>query len=305
MFDLNETLSAIKNRELRALSRLISSAENREPSLYPLLKELYDRTGHARVLGFTGPPGAGKSTLMSGLIRNVREKKKTVAFIAVDPVSPYTGGALLGDRIRLADHFNDPDVYIRSLSTRGKLGGLSLATRQVVHLADAFGFDYIFIETVGVGQSEVDIRHLADLTTVVLVPESGDSIQTLKAGILEIADLLLVNKADRPGATELEGELKAMLHLSNKDSVPVLMTSQNEPKSVAGLFKTLDDQWSIREKEVKERRVQANKVGARELLEAHLARETQAFIQKSAGSEKNPYEFLLSFAKKHPPGSLF
>ena len=164
-----KALAAFRKKEVRALSRFISRAEDRDPTLYPVLAELFSETGKANVIGITGPPGAGKSSLVNAFVKFAREEKKSVAVIAVDPVSPFTGGALLGDRIRLLDHFNDPNVYIRSLSTRGKLGGLSLATREVVHLADAYGFDYVLIETVGVGQSEVDIRNLADLTLVVQI----------------------------------------------------------------------------------------------------------------------------------------
>lgn len=199
-----DILESFNNREIRALSRLISKAENRETeSLYEILASLYTKLGRAKRVGFTGPPGAGKSSLISRLIQIARNKKETAAVVAVDPVSPFTGGALLGDRIRLSDHYNDPGVYIRSLSTRGKLGGLSLATREVTHLLDAFGFDRIFIETVGVGQSEVEVRKMVPLTVVVLVPESGDAIQTLKAGILEVGNLFVVNKSDRGGADKV------------------------------------------------------------------------------------------------------
>ena len=196
-----------------ALARAVSIVENHRPGFDRLLAQLQTRIGGARRLGLTGPPGAGKSTLTTELTRAYRAAGLTVGIIAVDPTSPFTGGALLGDRIRMESVALDPGVYIRSMATRGSLGGLAAATREVADVLDAFGLDRILIETVGVGQTELDIARTADTSLVILVPESGDSIQTLKAGLMEIADILVVNKADRPGADRLRNELELMLGL--------------------------------------------------------------------------------------------
>jgi LAO/AO transport system kinase len=194
-----------------ALARAISIVENHRAGSDALLGTLHPRLGRARRIGVTGPPGAGKSTITAGLARHYRGEGLTVGIVCVDPTSPFTGGALLGDRIRMEDVALDPGVYIRSLATRGSLGGLSAATREVCDVLDAFGIDRLLIETVGVGQSELEVARTADSSLVILVPESGDSIQTLKAGLMEIADVFAVNKADRPGADRLRTEIELML----------------------------------------------------------------------------------------------
>ncbi|HKN67426.1 MAG TPA: methylmalonyl Co-A mutase-associated GTPase MeaB [Gemmatimonadaceae bacterium] len=196
-----------------ALARAVSVVENHRPGFDRLLATFHSRLGRARRIGLTGPPGAGKSTITSSLVAAYRAEGRSVGVIAVDPTSPFTGGALLGDRIRMESVALDPGVFIRSMATRGSLGGLAAATREVADVLDAFGIERILIETVGVGQSELDIARTADSSIVVLVPESGDSIQTLKAGLMEIADIFVVNKADRPGADRLRHELELMLGL--------------------------------------------------------------------------------------------
>jgi len=195
--------------DARTLARAATWIEARRPEAETLLKELFPKTGHALILGITGPPGAGKSTLVNQLTAKLREQKKTVAILAVDPTSPYSGGAILGDRIRMLQHHADPGVFIRSMATRGWLGGLARAATETTLLLDAAGFDVVMIETVGVGQDEVEVARLAGVTAVVLVPGMGDDVQTIKAGIMEIADVFVINKADQPGADKLENDLKA------------------------------------------------------------------------------------------------
>jgi LAO/AO transport system kinase len=209
--DRSSLLAAFDAQKPAALARAVSMVENQRDGFEQLLSTLHPRVGRARRIGITGPPGAGKSTLTTRLVSEYRAAGKRVGVIAVDPTSPFTGGALLGDRVRMESVALDPGVYIRSLATRGSLGGISSATRSVADVLDAFGFDRIIIETVGVGQSELEVARAADTTVVILVPESGDSIQALKAGLMEIADIFVVNKADRPGAERVRNDIELML----------------------------------------------------------------------------------------------
>ena len=199
--------------KIRALARAVSIVENNRPGIDEILSELHPRLGRARRIGITGPPGAGKSTITTLVAREFRNAGLTVGIVCVDPTSPFTGGALLGDRVRMESVALDEGVFIRSMATRGSLGGLAATTREVADVLDGFGFDRVIIETVGVGQSELDVARTADTTVVVLVPESGDSIQTLKAGVMEIADVFVVNKSDRPGADRLRNDVELMLGL--------------------------------------------------------------------------------------------
>jgi LAO/AO transport system kinase len=214
-----ELLERFRGRQRAALARVISIVENQREGFHAVLHELHTGAAGSRLIGITGPPGAGKSTITAALIERFRGRGQTVGVIAVDPTSPYTGGALLGDRIRMNEVAQDDGVFIRSMATRGALGGLAAATREVIDVVAAYGFDVILVETVGVGQSELDIAAAADSTVVVLVPESGDSIQTMKAGLMEAADLFVVNKADRPGAPRLAREVEMMLHLRLGDAM--------------------------------------------------------------------------------------
>lgn len=218
--------------------------ENHAPGWSELLKSLFAYTGKARIIGMTGPPGAGKSTLVDQLAKHYRKENRTVGIIAVDPTSPYTGGAILGDRIRMQDHFSDPGIYIRSMATRGSLGGLARTTADVATVLDASGRDLILIETVGVGQDEIDIVRLADITVVMLVPGMGDDVQTIKAGIMEISDIFVINKSDREGAERVEREIRAMQSLATRSdnwTPPIVKTVASEGVGVKELASAIAD----------------------------------------------------------------
>jgi LAO/AO transport system kinase len=228
----------IRQGDVRALARAISMIEDGRPESIALLKALFPFSGRARVIGLTGAPGAGKSTLVDQLAREYRTQQRTVGIIAVDPTSPYSGGAILGDRIRMQAHHADPGIYIRSMATRGFLGGLARATTDVSTVLDASGKDLVLIETVGVGQDEVDIVRLADITVVILVPGMGDDVQTIKAGIMEIADIFVINKSDREGAERVEREIRAMQTLAIRPdqwTPPVIKTVATEGKGISEL----------------------------------------------------------------------
>ncbi len=227
--------------EKRALGRAISLVENDDPEGWELVREVYPRTGRAEVVGFTGPPGVGKSTLIGALVGSARGRDREVAVLSIDPSSPFTQGALLGDRIRLVDHFLDPGVFIRSMASRGSLGGLSEASLQAALLMDAAGKDDVFLETVGVGQAEVDIIDHADTIVLVLSPGSGDSIQALKAGVMEIPDVIVVNKADHPLAESMVRDVRGVLSLGPPQSwsIPIVRTRAENGEGVEELVEQM------------------------------------------------------------------
>jgi LAO/AO transport system kinase len=244
--DLQVWIEQLRSGDIRALARAISVVENHAPGWSDLLKVLFPYSGHARIIGLTGSPGAGKSTLVDQLARFYRagggarnnEAKRSIGIIAVDPTSPYTGGAILGDRIRMQEHFADPGIYIRSMATRGSLGGLAHTTADVATVLDASGRDLVLIETVGVGQDEIDIVRLADVTVVILVPGMGDDVQTIKAGIMEIADIFVINKSDHEGADRVEREIRALQSLALRHdgwTPPIVKTVASEGTGVKEL----------------------------------------------------------------------
>jgi LAO/AO transport system kinase len=239
---LQSWVDRVRAGEVRALARVISTIEDNRPESRELLKALFNYTGRARVIGMTGAPGAGKSTLVDQLARHYRKAEKNIGIIAVDPTSPYTGGAILGDRIRMQAHHADPGIYIRSMATRGNLGGLARATTDAATVLDAAGKDLVLIETVGVGQDEIDIVRLADVTVVILVPGMGDDVQTIKAGIMEIADIFVINKSDRDGADRVEREIRSMQSLAiraDKWTPPIVKTVASEGKGISELADTI------------------------------------------------------------------
>jgi LAO/AO transport system kinase len=247
-----ETLAAgVRAGDRRALARAITLVENSEPLAYDLVRDLYPETGGAYAIGVTGPPGVGKSSLISSLVRHVRAQELTVGVISVDPSSPFTKGALLGDRIRLADHFLDPGVFIRSMGTRGHLGGLAEATLQALLILDAAGKEIVFLETVGAGQSEVEVIGIADTVVLVLMPGSGDSVQALKAGIMEIPDVIAINKMDHPSAKTMLNEVRSILSLDRERAwrPPIVLTEATRGENVEELWSKIEAHRAFLESE--------------------------------------------------------
>ena len=238
--------SALSVEGVRGLARAIRMLDDDPVRGRELIREVYPRTGRAWVIGVTGPAGVGKSTLINQLIRRFRDRKRKVGVIAVDPTSPYSGGAILGDRIRMQDHESDPGVFMRSLATRGRMGGLSRSTFDIIDLLDAYGMDVIMVETVGVGQDEVDIARVAHTTVLTLVPGLGDDVQALKAGIMEIADIFVINKRDRPGAERMKQELEAILALGDfqdRRRPPIVLVQANQGLGVEELEQVLEEHY--------------------------------------------------------------
>jgi LAO/AO transport system kinase len=247
-----ETLAeGVRAGDRRAVARAITLVENSDPLAYELVRDLYPETGGAYTIGITGPPGVGKSSLISSLVRHLRAQERTVGVVSVDPSSPFTKGALLGDRIRLADHFLDPGVFIRSMGTRGHLGGLAEATLQAMLVLDAAGKELIFLETVGTGQSEVEVIGVADTILLVLMPGSGDSIQALKAGIMEIPDVIAINKSDHPAAKTMLNEVRSILSLDRERpwKPPIVLTEATRDERVPELWEKVEEHRAFLEGE--------------------------------------------------------
>jgi LAO/AO transport system kinase len=284
--------------EGRALARAISLVENREPDGDALVAELFPRTGRARIVGFTGPPGVGKSTLIGALTGHLRAAEREVGVLSIDPSSPFTQGAVLGDRIRLADHFLDPGVFIRSMATRGSLGGLAEAALQAALLMDASGKDDILLETVGVGQAEIDIVDHADTVVLALMPGSGDSIQALKAGVMEIPDVIVVNKCEHPLADTMVREVRSVLALGPQRSwrVPVVKTEAAKGVGVEALAESIDEHRSHIEAEgtLEERRARNLRAEVIGIASARLRRD----LERRAHSDPAFAELLESVVRR-------
>jgi LAO/AO transport system kinase len=247
---LEELVAGIRGGDSRAVARAISLVENGDAVAYPLVRELYPETGRATIVGVTGPPGAGKSSLIAALVAHVRAGDRTVGVVSVDPSSPFSHGALLGDRIRLSDHFLDPGVFIRSMGSRGHLGGLAETTLQAVLLLDASGRDVVFVETVGAGQSEVEVTGIADTVLLVLMPGSGDSVQALKAGIMEIPDVIAINKLDHPAAKTMLSEVRSIVGLADRERrPPIVLTEALRGENVPELWSKLEEHRSALERD--------------------------------------------------------
>lgn len=301
---------------MRAIARAISAIEDSSAESHELLRALFPHSGKARIIGLTGAPGAGKSTLVDQLAREYRRQSKTIGIVAVDPTSPYTGGAILGDRIRMQAHYADDGIYIRSMATRGFLGGLARTTADVATALDAAGKDLILIETVGVGQDEIDIVRLADITIVILVPGMGDDVQSIKAGIMEIADIFVINKSDREGADRVEKEIRAMQSLALRHDAwtpSIVRTVASEGTGIAELAqaiaayeKYLSEKGLLLEKKIsnwRERLVEMlrerllHELMSRKLTEKAIA----AYAAEIANHQRDPYtlvdEIVRDFGK--------
>jgi len=299
-------ISEVRSGDPRALARVISTVENHAPGWLELLKALFPHSGHARTIGLTGAPGAGKSTLVDQLAKHYRKENRTVGIIAVDPTSPYTGGAILGDRIRMQEHFSDPGIYIRSMATRGSLGGLARTTADVAMVLDASGRDLVMVETVGVGQDEVDVVRVADITVVILVPGMGDDVQTIKAGIMEIADIFVINKSDHDGAERVEREIRALQSLAVRAdnwTPPIVKTVATAGDGVKEVAATISQYQSYLQKQnlLVRRRIQNWETRLLEMLRDRLLEKARSlmsdgdlsrFAAEIAEHKRDPYSVI-------------
>lgn len=307
-----DVIDSIQRQDKRIIARLITRIENEVVHTQGILEQLYPLTGKAFVVGMTGPPGVGKSTLVDGLITHLRSLQKTVAVVAIDPSSPFTGGAILGDRVRMTNHALDQGVFIRSMGTRGKQGGVAHCTREVVHVLDAAGYDVIFVETVGVGQAELDVMNLADSVVVVLHPESGDMVQVLKAGIMEVSDVFLINKADLKGADRLEAQVHDMIGLvktSQEWSPPVLKVVAKNGQGIEEIWESvlLHRAYNQENGDWLKRREEKIQHEVREMITTHIYQhiekkiqhnEFTANVQEVVARERNPYEIAQKWVSR-------
>ena len=304
---IEDLVRRIRGGEICALSRAISTVEDHTPESKELLKALFPYSGNAMLLGLTGSPGAGKSTLVDQVARAYRKQGKTIGVVAVDPTSPFSGGAILGDRIRMQSHHADAGIFIRSMATRGSLGGLASTTADVATVLDASGRDIVMIETVGVGQDEVDIVRLADVTIVVLVPGMGDDVQTIKAGIMEIADIFVINKADRDGAERVEREIRAMQSLATRHddwTPPIVKTVASDGSGIEELVQAIEKYHSFLEQSdrARQRRIENWRVRIAEMLRDALFQrvlsyylsegEATRYAAEVADHKRDPYSLV-------------
>ncbi len=297
--DRRNWIKQFEKGEIRALARVITLIENGEGEIPAQLKALFSRVGRAFRVGVTGPPGAGKSTLVDGLSMLYRAEGRTVGIIAVDPTSPFSGGALLGDRVRMNRAGGDPGVYIRSMATRGSLGGLAEAALDAADVMDAFGKDVVILETVGVGQSELDIARAADSTIVVLVPESGDGVQAMKAGLMEIGDIFVLNKADRPAADRAVEELKSALELkagANTWKPPVISAIAHKGEGLPELLEVLKSHYrhlaergGLKVKRLSRRRERIRQIVEGELHHRFWNESRKQMLEEALGRDENPF----------------
>lgn len=307
--DRSAWIEQFEQGDVRALSRVISWVENGNGDIPAELKPIFSRVGRAFRIGITGPPGAGKSTLVDGLAMLCRTEGRTVGIIAVDPTSPFSGGALLGDRVRMNRAGLDSGIFIRSMATRGSLGGLAEASLDAADVLDAFGKDMVILETVGVGQSELDVARAADSTVVVLVPESGDGVQAMKAGLMEIGDIFVLNKADRPGADRAAEELKSALELKNIAGTwrpPVLLTIAHKGDGVPELLNVLKRHWrtlaesgALKEKRLSRRRERIRQIAEGEISRRFWNDSRRQMLEEALARDENPFaiagELTMSF----------
>jgi LAO/AO transport system kinase len=310
--EIQQWVKQLRAGDSRILARAISTVENHTPGWLDLLKALFPHTGKARTIGLTGAPGAGKSTLVDQLARHYRKENRTVGIVAVDPTSPYTGGAILGDRIRMQEHFSDPGIYIRSMATRGSLGGLARTTADVSMVLDASGRDIVMIETVGVGQDEVDIVRVTDITVVILVPGMGDDVQSIKAGIMEIADIFVINKSDHEGAERVEREIRALQSLAIRAdnwTPPIIKTVATEGKGITEVASAISDYESYLQKQdlLLRRRIQNWETRLLDMLRDTLLEKARGAISDGdlsrmaaeiAEHKRDPYSVIEEIARK-------
>jgi len=309
-----ELVPRLLSGDQRALSRMISMLERGDPAAAQVMREIDPHTGRAYSIGITGPPGAGKSTIADRLIELLRQRDVTVGVVAVDPTSSFGGGAILGDRIRMQRHYLDPGVFIRSVATRGQIGGLARVVKGLVRLLDAAGMGVILVETVGVGQTELGIIDVADSVLVTLMPESGDAVQTLKAGVMEIADIYLVNKADRPGADQMAAAITSMLHLSPSRAAwepPVLLTRGDAGEGIVELWNKIQEHRQFLEasSELEQRRAKRRQKEFLDAVEEELGRRLRALIdrdpqlsailQQVGQGDVEPYSAAMEFLDAH------